>query len=145
MPVRFRCVYCNQLLGISSRKAGTVVRCTNCEGQIIVPEPEAVAAGSAKSANGKEHQPLPNDLLERDDLDDLLRPFDFDGPTPAAAPPEGKQPPCPAPVAAAELPAAITPRTRPVWLNRIAIGWTLTALFALVVGFVIGRNSIPTP
>ena len=28
MPVRFRCVYCNQLLGISSRKAGTVVRCT---------------------------------------------------------------------------------------------------------------------
>jgi hypothetical protein len=39
MPIRFRCVYCNQLLGISRRKAGTIVRCTSCEGQLIVPEP----------------------------------------------------------------------------------------------------------
>jgi hypothetical protein len=39
MPIRFRCVYCNQLLGIAHRKAGTIVRCTSCEGQLIVPEP----------------------------------------------------------------------------------------------------------
>src|SRR5947209_460375 len=27
MPIRFRCAYCNQLMGIARRKAGTVVRC----------------------------------------------------------------------------------------------------------------------
>jgi DNA-directed RNA polymerase subunit RPC12/RpoP len=42
MPIRFRCAYCNQLMGISSRKAGTVVRCPKCAGEIIVPSPEGV-------------------------------------------------------------------------------------------------------
>jgi hypothetical protein len=37
MPIRFRCQYCNQLLGISRRKAGTAVRCPTCRGQVIVP------------------------------------------------------------------------------------------------------------
>lgn len=71
MPVRFRCVYCNQLLGIARRKAGTVVRCTNCEGQIIVPEPEPVAAG-ARSRSSSDFAP---NLLEQNNLDDLLKPF----------------------------------------------------------------------
>jgi len=34
-------VYCEQLLGIARRKAGTVVKCPNCSGQLIVPPPEA--------------------------------------------------------------------------------------------------------
>src|SRR5258708_39389799 len=38
MPFRFRCAYCNQLMGISHRKAGTVVRCPKCAGQVVVPE-----------------------------------------------------------------------------------------------------------
>jgi hypothetical protein len=40
MPIRFRCAYCNQLMGIARRKAGTVIRCPNCAGQVIVPKPE---------------------------------------------------------------------------------------------------------
>jgi hypothetical protein len=40
MPIRFRCAYCNQLLGISRRKAGTVVRCPGCAGQVVVPSLE---------------------------------------------------------------------------------------------------------
>jgi len=40
MPIRFRCAYCNQLMGIARRKAGTVVRCPKCAGEIIVPTPE---------------------------------------------------------------------------------------------------------
>ncbi len=40
MPIRFRCVYCEQLLGIARRKSGTVVKCPNCAGQLIVPSPE---------------------------------------------------------------------------------------------------------
>src|SRR5438874_3324880 len=37
MPVRFRCSYCNQLLGISRRKIGLAVTCPTCQGQVIVP------------------------------------------------------------------------------------------------------------
>jgi phage FluMu protein Com len=37
MPVRFRCSYCNQLLGISRRKIGLPVKCPTCQGQVIVP------------------------------------------------------------------------------------------------------------
>lgn len=40
MPIRFRCAYCNQLLGIARRKAGTVIRCPKCQGNVIVPAPE---------------------------------------------------------------------------------------------------------
>jgi len=65
MPIRFRCAYCNQLLGISRRKAGTVVRCPTCAGQVVVPNSDvAVPQGSADSAN-----PL---VFERNDFEDLL-------------------------------------------------------------------------
>jgi hypothetical protein len=37
MPIRFRCAYCNQLMGIARRKSGTVVRCPRCAGEVIVP------------------------------------------------------------------------------------------------------------
>jgi len=42
MPIRFRCAYCNQLMGIGRRKAGTVVRCPSCAGEVIVPAPYGV-------------------------------------------------------------------------------------------------------
>src|SRR5687767_3267162 len=41
MPIRFRCAYCNQLMGIARRKAGNVVTCPKCTGQIVVPTPES--------------------------------------------------------------------------------------------------------
>src|SRR5262245_17104966 len=40
MPIRFRCAYCSQLMGIAKRKAGTIVKCPKCAGEIIVPTPE---------------------------------------------------------------------------------------------------------
>src|SRR5207253_599174 len=46
MPIRFRCAYCNQLMGIARRKAGTVVRCPKCAGQVVVPHPEGYDDGS---------------------------------------------------------------------------------------------------
>jgi len=42
MPIRFRCAYCNQLMGIARRKAGQVVKCPKCAGEIIVPVPEGM-------------------------------------------------------------------------------------------------------
>jgi hypothetical protein len=49
MPIRFRCAYCNQLMGIARRKAGTVVRCPTCAGQVIVPDPGQVESAPEKS------------------------------------------------------------------------------------------------
>ena len=41
MPIRFRCVYCDKLLGISRRKAGAVVHCPGCAKQLKVPLPDS--------------------------------------------------------------------------------------------------------
>jgi phage FluMu protein Com len=38
MPIRFRCKYCNQLIGIARRKAGSDVSCPTCHGRLTVPE-----------------------------------------------------------------------------------------------------------
>ncbi len=63
MPIRFRCAYCNQLLGIARRKAGTVVRCPTCAGQVVVPAIDG----------GEDPRPSANaPLFERSDFDDLF-------------------------------------------------------------------------
>lgn len=41
MPIRFRCSYCNRLLGIATRKAGTETVCPHCGYTITVPIPKA--------------------------------------------------------------------------------------------------------
>jgi hypothetical protein len=97
MPIRFRCVYCEQLLGIARRKAGTVVKCPNCAGQVIVPAPEAEDDSSdpesptarADDVPVREMATVPEKtapappstakgdggmLFERSDFDELLKP-----------------------------------------------------------------------
>src|SRR5882724_9220949 len=54
MPIRFRCAYCNQLMGIARRKAGTVVRCPTCAGQVVVPNTDA-----EEEPEGTAQQPAP--------------------------------------------------------------------------------------
>lgn len=39
MPIRFYCPFCDQLLGISSRKAGKAITCPRCGGEVGVPLP----------------------------------------------------------------------------------------------------------
>ncbi len=65
MPIRFRCAYCNQLLGISRRKAGTVVRCPTCAGQVVVPNVETV-----ETSNGTGDREAM--VFERNDFEELL-------------------------------------------------------------------------
>src|SRR5437899_1669946 len=67
MPIRFRCAYCNQLLGIARRKAGTVVRCPTCAGQILVPKLQAGEAAKPETPSGEL-------VFERSDFDNLLNP-----------------------------------------------------------------------
>ena len=40
MPIRFRCSYCNRLLGIATRKAGMETICPHCGYTITVPVPQ---------------------------------------------------------------------------------------------------------
>ncbi len=49
MPIHFRCVYCNKLLGIGKRKSGAIVNCPQCGEQLIVPNLPDLAPESNKS------------------------------------------------------------------------------------------------
>jgi len=130
MPIRFRCVYCNQLLGISRRKAGTIVRCTTCEGQLIVPNPDDPATTEPAGARDEAEPPSApagGGLLEQSDFDAILEP-QAAGPKPAAvaSPPAPSQasPPAigkrsvfpsltvPPPVRSAAQPALVLTRQR---------------------------------
>ena len=73
MPIRFRCVYCNKLLGIARRKGGAVVNCPECNQPLIVPTPEAEQA-PALSSSHRGHDPIKKGvkLFERDDFDSLI-------------------------------------------------------------------------
>lgn len=86
MPIRFRCAYCNQLLGIARRKAGQVVRCPTCAGQVVVPTPEEVAGAEAEA--GPNSPPVGGDgppVFERSDFDEIFQVPEGTGP--AALPP----------------------------------------------------------
>jgi hypothetical protein len=45
MPIRFRCPYCNRLLGIARRKAGTETVCPQCGKTVTVPGPDDTPPG----------------------------------------------------------------------------------------------------
>lgn len=113
MPIRFRCAYCNQLMGIARRKAGTVVRCPSCAGQVVVPSPEGEAPAEAPAA-GAPKEPL----FERSDFDEIFQPAIERGrrrvhaPEPAPAP--AAPPPLPRDPAAWEEPAAPPAEAEPL-------------------------------
>jgi phage FluMu protein Com len=138
MPIRFRCAYCNQLLGIARRKAGQVVRCPTCAGQVVVPEGETEADGS------DDPQPEPNPpLFERSDFDDLLN-APASGPAPAAAPAAAPAPPVvyQTPAAPAfDVEPVQAPVARPpgIFLSpTLATVLTVVVILALAVAFGAG-------
>jgi hypothetical protein len=44
VPLKFRCYQCNQLLGVSRSKAGSVLACPKCGAELVVPQPAESAA-----------------------------------------------------------------------------------------------------
>ncbi len=97
MPVRFRCKYCNQLMGIARRKIGMEVNCPTCHNPVTVPPTD--------SPDVDQPAPKKDPLFEGSDLDALLRPA-------AAAPPDPVKP------AAPGWPPPARCRPRSTW-NRI--------------------------
>jgi hypothetical protein len=149
MPIRFRCVYCNQLLGISRRKAGTTVRCTTCDGQLIVPDPAAGATELAEDASPPSppqsvtKEPPPpkgSQLFERDDFGDVLEPFQYHT-SPAAV----ANPPAASPSVRKERPSFPTLPTTPLVTDpvfalnrRQATMVSVLLVLALGLAFAIG-------
>jgi phage FluMu protein Com len=114
MPIRFRCAYCNQLMGIARRKAGQVVKCPKCGGEIIVPVPEGTEQPEATE------QPA--------DLGGAFEDADFN---PAGAPAENA-----AATAAAEKPAEpIAPP--PPAPKRFGVFLSIGMLFTCVVVIIL--------
>jgi hypothetical protein len=151
MPIRFRCVYCNQLLGISRRKAGTIVRCTTCQGQLIVPDPDDGTTEPAPegpvlnrpTVAQEEKTAAKPDLFEQGDFDDLLQP-NSGGSSPAAvaAPPKPSSArrkadaPSPAPAVTLAPPAGLVLTRRQLTLltGLLILGLGLAFAGGLLLG-----------
>ena len=98
MPIRFRCVYCDKLLGIARRKAGAVVNCPQCGQPLIVPTPETAPEAAAAASQPAAPPNGPPKLFEQDDFDALLEgdaTFRTPDPPPAAKRPKAPPPPPP--------------------------------------------------
>jgi hypothetical protein len=143
MPIRFRCAYCNQLMAIAHRKAGSVVRCPKCAGELIVPTPPDAPAPSA--GNGSDEINI-SAILEQADVE---REFA----SPPEPPPEATHTATAAatsrPVAVDTLPGGLpdpVPTQPSVFLPRrmLVVAVVLGLLIlgtAFVAGFVAGRWS----
>ncbi len=83
MPIRFRCSFCNRLLGIATRKAGTATTCPHCGCPITVPVPQD---------DGR------TERVSLDEIDALLGNSNAEAaPQAVAAPAPPKPPPLPRP------------------------------------------------
>ena len=164
MPIKFRCVYCEQLLGIARRKAGTVVKCPNCAGQLIVPAPDASnlseendkddataaapeleVAASRQAAttmkpSGDAGATEGSLLFERNDFDELLRPMQEKRTTASRS---NASKPAPAPAPESYDAPAMQPLIAPKPALAARKGILLTPLrLALVLVFVIAGFAI---
>lgn len=59
MPIRFRCPACQQVLSVSSRKAGQKVRCPACQAALKIPTPKAAPAEPSSAEAPETPQPDP--------------------------------------------------------------------------------------
>jgi len=166
MPIRFRCVYCDKLLGIARRKAGAVVNCPQCGQPLIVPTPEPEPEATAAAAQPAAPPPGPAKLFEQDDFDVLLEPdatYRTPDPIPSAkrpraqpAPPRAADPHPPRPFAAERslppAPPAAPPSAKRAPSGGIVLSTGMLILILVAVlmlmglafggGILVGRMTI---
>jgi hypothetical protein len=134
MPIRFRCAYCNQLMGIARRKAGSVVQCPSCAGQVIVPDPEPERKRKAHKGASK---PAPNEVFERGDIDKLFNQGPLVYPPPQPARSNGSQAPNPDAVMHPVVPASGLVLT-PGRMTLLAVGIIILLGLAFFLGLLVG-------
>jgi phage FluMu protein Com len=172
MPIRFRCVYCDKLLSIARRKAGTIINCPHCVEKLIVPTPDPADTGPEPdegpvqgSTTEKALTGPPPPLFEALDFDAMLhtkpiRPSGepaFDPPKPAPKSAGGFAPLYPAPPgpAAQSIPQprveSAPPRPRGFYVSpakATVLTLLMIALLALAfgAGWMVRRSmSVPVP
>jgi hypothetical protein len=116
-------------MSIATRKAGTVVRCTKCAGEIIVPPPEG--------AMPPEPEQSPGEAFEKADFDVKLH----GATTPAAPPPPAPSPPQPQPEPPRPLGIFL-----PLGTLLISIGVIVVLLVLMfVLGLMLGQGQHAAP
>lgn len=145
MPIRFRCRYCNQLMGIARRKAGMMVQCPTCHAQVIVPQPENEDKADPAAEQHVPEAPAP--LFERSDFEDFLQNPARDKPTIHSAPALPFAAEIPSSPSLAATPAS--PRLRPpgLVLSPTQATWLTVAVILLVAlafgaGLLVGHYLI---
>ena len=160
MPIRFRCAYCNQLMGIARRKAGTVVSCPTCQGQVVVPspspspEPELVKPMPVPLPASPQEAPAGN-VFDQHDFDPELfnpDPVPIPGPSPGPAFSHPLAGPAPAPLKplvsvgsepfALPEPSSRAPRGMVLTAGKLAlllIGASVAGLILFGLGVLVGR------
>jgi phage FluMu protein Com len=133
MPIRFRCAYCNQLMGISTRKAGKVVRCPKCAGEIIVPATEGTEAPEPEPATAG-----PNAFEDQHFEQHLAAPDNVSATAATAS------------VPVVTPPAAAPPKRlglfMPMGMLILSVGVVVLLLILMfVLGLIIGQHSANTP
>jgi hypothetical protein len=138
MPIKFRCKYCNQLMGIARRKAGTEVHCPTCNGQLLVPfQDEPIGPGPAAAP-----------VFERSDFDQYLQAEVGNQPVATAPPPAVPAAPLPGTVwnpQSPEMvnvePAVFPPAALPPGImlsNGMATLLTIGIIFLMALSFSLG-------
>jgi hypothetical protein len=139
-------------MGIARRKAGTVVRCPNCAGQVIVPATDAEGTGTGKAVLPSPEGVEP--LFERNDFEEALH--SVSGPKPAAAAPANAPAPQPVPKAkegggryeveqldfSSRLPAPSEPPgicLSPAMATLLSVALVIALALAFTAGLVVGR------
>jgi phage FluMu protein Com len=138
MPIRFRCRYCDQLLGIARRKIGTEVRCPECHKMVLVPAEDAPDVDEATRKG--------DPLFEGGDIDAPPQPFvagpagdqskggaapTFSPAAPAPEPFDGEPYRLPAPVAGVVL--------SPLHAMLLTFAALTILALAFAVGLLVGR------
>jgi hypothetical protein len=136
MPIRFRCPYCNQLLGIARRKAGAQVECPTCHAQVQVPASDPQPA----PATGEQRP-----LFEQSDFDAFLQAVpQAAAPSPAASarplqPPDHRVPTYDVERLDPKVLAPTDPRPPGIFLSPSqATLLTVAAVFLLAIAFGAG-------
>ena len=125
MPIRFRCSYCNRLLGIATRKAGMETTCPHCGYTITVPVPQEE-----------------NDRTERMNFEDVEAALgrgatEMVQPPAAVADPPVADPPKP------PAPPAIKPKAPPPAPKPVSSNPNERPLFERDMDDILGRTKVP--
>lgn len=106
MPIRFRCSYCNRLLGIATRKAGMETICPHCGYTITVPLP--------LEENGRSDDDARTEQMNLADVEELLgnAVTEVAAPPAVVAVPAAEKPRPPVPTFADPVAPPLAPKVR---------------------------------